>query len=225
MAEPNASQCGPCGPVGQVKGFLQSENGKTLTECTWRNNPIFLQLLGICSALAVTNRMETTLVMSIALTFCCAFSCVFVSLLRDHTPRRIRMIVQVLIIATFVILVDQYLKAFHWEISKQLGPYVGLIITNCIIMGRCEGFAAMNPPLKSFLDGLGNGLGYSFVLLTIAFFRELLGSGSVFGWVVLPEVWPRCQLMVLAPGAFIMMGVFIWVARAISPLPEEEDDK
>jgi len=223
MAGPCGPECETGGLVGKAKGFLQSENGKTLTECTWRNNPIFNQILGICSALAVTNMLETTIVMSIALTLCTALSCVFVSLLREYTPRRIRMIVQVLIIATFVILVDQYLKAFHWQISKKLGPYVGLIITNCIIMGRCEGFAAVNPPFKSFLDGLGNGLGYSFVLLTIAFFRELLGSGTLFGIPVLPEAWPRCQLMILAPGAFIMMGVFIWVARAINPLPEEED--
>ena len=169
-------QCGPC-----AGGICGGKGKQTFDEGVWTNNPISVQILGICSALAVTNRLENSLVMGIALIFVCVGSNLFVSLLRDVTPRRIRMIAEVAIIATFVILFDRFLKAFYYDMSKMLGPYVGLIITNCIIMGRAEAFALQNPPVVSMLDGLANGLGYAAVLGIIGFFRELVGTGVVPG--------------------------------------------
>ena len=217
MSESAPTACGPCaGGVCQGKGKL------TLQEGIWTNNPISIQILGICSALAVTNRLENSLVMGAALIFVCVGSNLFVSLLRRVTPRRIRMIAEVTIIATFVILFDQFLKAFYWDMSKMLGPYVGLIITNCIIMGRAEAFALQNPPLVSMVDGLANGLGYAIVLAIIGFFRELLGTGKVFGYEVLSGQWytPN-QLMILAPGAFVALGFLIALFNAIKgPDPE-----
>jgi Na+-transporting NADH:ubiquinone oxidoreductase subunit D len=198
---------GPCGGKGV----------QTLKEGLWSGNPVSIQILGICSALAVTNKLENSLVMGAALVFVAVGTNLFVSLLRNITPRRIRMVAEVAIIATFVIVFDQVLKAYYWEMSKQLGPYVGLIITNCIIMGRAEGFALQNRPLVSMVDGLGNGLGYAAVLAVIGFTRELLGTGSILGHVVLDPSWyaPN-QLMVLAPGAFIALGVLIAVFNFIS---------
>ncbi len=182
-----------------------------------------IQVLGICSALAVTNRLENSLVMGAALIFVCVGSNLFVSLLRNHTPHRIRMIAEVAIIATFVILFDQFLKAFYWDMSKQLGPYVGLIITNCIIMGRAEAFALQNPPLLSVVDGAANGLGYAAVLAIIGFFRELLGTGQVMGLDVLNSEWYTAnQLMILAPGAFFALGIVIAIFNAISGPQSEE---
>ena len=210
---PGAS-CGLCGNKGK----------QTLKDGVWGNNPIAIQILGICSALAVTNRLENSLVMGVALIFVCTMSNLLVSLLRNLTPRRIRMIAEVAIIATFVIVFDQFLKAFYWEMSKQLGPYVGLIITNCIVMGRAEAFALQNPPLLSIIDGLANGLGYAAVLAFIGFFRELVGSGQIFGHPVLLSDWytPN-QVMILAPGAFFALGFLIAVFNAIKgPEPEEE---
>ena len=187
----------------------------------WKENPIFCQILGICSALAVTNRLENAIVMSAALMFVLIGSNLLVSLLRSYIPRRTRMIVQVAIIATFVIVVDQALKAFYFSMSKSLGPYVGLIITNCIVMGRAEAFAMQNRPWASLLDAIGNGLGYAFVLCAIAVFREPLGSGTLLGFRVMPAGYINNQVMVLAPGAFLMLGVLIWVLRTISPVDEE----
>lgn len=152
------------------------------------NNPIALQILGVCSALAVTTQLSVTLVMCIALTSVTAFSNLFISMIRNYMPSSIRIIVQMTIIASLVIAVDQFLQAFAYEISKSLSVFVGLIITNCIVMGRAEAFAIKNPPILSFLDGIGNGLGYSFVLIVVAFFRELLGSGSLLGYEILPLV-------------------------------------
>jgi Na+-transporting NADH:ubiquinone oxidoreductase subunit D len=188
----------------------------TLKDGAWTSNPLAVQVLGICSALAVTNRLENSLVMGGALIFVCVCSNLFVSLLRNITPHRIRMITEVTIIATFVILFDQFLKAFYWDMSKQLGPYVGLIITNCIIMGRAEAFALQNPPVLSIVDGLANGLGYATVLAIIGFFRELFGSGEVLGYAVLNKAWytPN-QLMILAPGAFFMLGIIIAIFNAL----------
>jgi Na+-transporting NADH:ubiquinone oxidoreductase subunit D len=177
----------------------------------WRENPVFRQILGICSALAVTNLLVNTLIMGLSLIFVTAMSNLTVSLLRDVTPPRIRMMVQTLIIASYVIIVDIVLKAYLPEISEALGPYVGLIITNCIIMGRCEAFARNNTPWPSLLDGVASGCGYAFVLLTVAFFRELLGFGTVFGLRVMPGGWTNWTIMVMAPGAFFMLGAFIWV--------------
>lgn len=191
------------------------------------NNPIALQVLGICSALAVTTQMSTALVMSIAVTAVVVLSNVAVSLIRNFIPSSIRIIVQLTIIASLVIITDQVLKAFLFEISKQLSVFVGLIITNCIVMGRAEGFAMQNGPVASALDGVGNGLGYSLVLMLVAFFRELLGAGKIFGVSVLPLVseggWYQPNgLMVLAPSAFILIGVFIWIVRMMRPNQIEE---
>ncbi len=186
------------------------------------NNPIALQVLGVCSALAVTTKLETAFVMTLAVIFVTALSNLFVSLIRNHIPNSVRIIVQMAIIASLVILVDQVLKAFLYDISKQLSVFVGLIITNCIVMGRAEAFAMKSPPLPSFIDGIGNGLGYGFVLLTVAFFRELIGSGKLFGMEVLPLVsnggWYQPNgLFLLAPSAFFLIGFMIWVIRIIRP--------
>lgn len=206
------SNCSSCGSDGmcQGRGLL------TLKDGMWSNNPLAIQILGICSALAVTNRLENSLVMGAALIFVCIGSNLFVSLLRKVTPHRIRMIAEVAIIATFVIIFDQFLKAFYWDMSKQLGPYVGLIITNCIVMGRAEAFALRNPPVLSVVDGMANGIGYAVVLALIGFFRELLGTGAVMGYVLLDGAWyePN-QLMVLAPGAFFAMGIIVAVFNAL----------
>jgi Na+-transporting NADH:ubiquinone oxidoreductase subunit D len=176
------------------------------------DNPILVQVIGICSALAVTNRMMNSLIMGIALSFVTAFSSMTVSLLKSRTPRHIRMMVQVLIISAYVIIVDIFLKAYMPEMSKALGPYVGLIITNCIIMGRAEGFAQSNPPVLSFLDGLSSGFGYTLVLLFISFVREILGFGTVFGITVLPQNFTKWTLMVMPPSAFFILALIMWAA-------------
>ena len=186
------------------------------------NNPIALQVLGVCSALAVTTKLETAFVMTIAVMFVTALSNLFVSLIRNHMPNSVRIIVQMAIIASLVIVVDQVLKAYLYDISKQLSVFVSLIITNCIVMGRAEAFAMKSAPLPSFIDGIGNGLGYGFVLMTVAFFRELLGSGKLFGVEVLPLVsnggWYQPNgMMLLAPSAFFLIGFMIWAIRIIKP--------
>lgn len=191
-------------------------------------NPITVQVLGICSALAITTKLETAVTMCIAVTFVTAFSNLALSLIRNITPSSIRMIVEMTIIAALVIFVDQVLKAYAYGISKQLSVFVGLIITNCIIMGRAEAFAMKNGPWLSMLDGLGNGLGYSLILLIVAFIRELFGSGKLFGHEVLPLVtdggwYPGNGLLLLAPGAFFIIGFIIWIMRTIRrDLIEEE---
>jgi Na+-transporting NADH:ubiquinone oxidoreductase subunit D len=192
------------------------------------NNPIGLQVLGICSALAVTTGMSTALVMSLAVLFVLVGSNVSVSAIRRRIPSNVRIIVQLTIIASLVIIADQILMAYAYEISLQLSVFVGLIITNCIVMGRAEGFAMQNGPKLSFLDGVGNAMGYSLVLLLVAFFRELLGSGSLFGITLLTPTteggwYPPNGLMVLSPAAFLLIGVFIWVVRAWKPEQIEED--
>jgi|TARA_B100000795_G_C22686922_1_gene394036 Na+-transporting NADH:ubiquinone oxidoreductase subunit D len=183
------------------------------------NNPIGLQILGICSALAVTTKMSVALVMCIALTLVTAFSNLFISMIRNQIPSSIRIIVQMTIIASLVIVVDQVLGAVAYDISKQLSVFVGLIITNCIVMGRAEAFAMQNPPGLSFLDGIGNGLGYSVVLMLVATIREFLGSGSMFGYEILPLVtnggwYSPMGLMLLPPSAFFIIGLLIWALRA-----------
>jgi Na+-transporting NADH:ubiquinone oxidoreductase subunit D len=206
-------------------GFCGGKGKETLNEGLWKNNPISVQILGICSALAVTNRLENSIVMGLALIFVCAGSSLFVSLLRTVTPRRIRLIAEVAIIATFVIIFDQFLKAFHWEMSKTLGPYVGLIITNCIVMGRAEAFALQNKPIVSVVDGIANGMGYAIVLAIIGFVRELLGTGAISGHTILsPEWYTPNQLMVLAPGAFIALGLLVAAYNLIRG-PQEEEAK
>jgi Na+-transporting NADH:ubiquinone oxidoreductase subunit D len=191
------------------------------------NNPIALQVLGICSALAVTTQLWPAAVMALALTAVTASSNVSISVLRNHIPPSIRIIVQLTIIASLVILTDQLLKAFVFDVSKQLSVFVGLIITNCIVMGRAEAFAMKNGPALSALDGIGNGLGYSAVLIFVAFLRELLGAGKLFGHQILPTVsdggWYNPNgLMVLAPGAFFVIGLSIWAIRTIKPDQVEE---
>ena len=185
----------------------------------WNNNPIFRQILGICSTLAVTNLFINTFVMCTALVAVTAMSCLTVSALRNITPRNIRMVVQTLIIGFYVIIVDIALKAYWPEMSKSLGPYVGLIITNCIIMGRCEAFAGANKPIPSFIDGAVNGIGYAFVLLLISMFRELLGMGSIAG-IAMPffstDSWDKWIIMVMPPGAFFTLAGVIWFFRSIS---------
>ena len=190
-----------------------------LFEPIFSNNPIALQILGICSALAVTTSLSVTLVMCIALTSVTALSNFFISIVRNQIPSSIRMIVQMVIIASLVIVVDQVLKAYAYSISKQLSVFVCLIITNCIVMGRAEAFAMQNPPHMSFLDGVGNGLGYSFILICVAVIRELFGAGKLFGIEVLPLVsaggWYQPNgLLLLPPSAFFIIGLIIWALRS-----------
>ncbi|MCF7808476.1 MAG: NADH:ubiquinone reductase (Na(+)-transporting) subunit D [Candidatus Marinimicrobia bacterium] len=201
--------------------LFSKKNQVFLKDPLMDNNPISTQVLGICSALAVTVQLQTAVVMSLAVIFVLSISNVAISLLRNKVPSNIRIIVELAIIATLVILVDQVLKAYLYDISKQLSVFVGLIITNCIVLGRAEAFALQNKPWPSFLDGVGNALGYSIILLTVAFGRELLGSGTIFGFQVIPDAayaagYQNMGLMVLAPGAFILLGLIIWVQRALS---------
>ena len=181
----------------------------------WKENPVFVQILGICSTLAVTNSMTNTLIMSLGVSFATALSSLTLSAMKGAIPRKVRMIVQVLVISFYVILIDILLRAYLPEASKQLGPYVGLIITNCIIMGRAEAFAQANPPLASFWDGLTSGLGYTSVLLAIAFVRELLGFGSIFGIPVMPEGFTPWTIMVMAPSAFFLTAFVMWGAKTL----------
>ncbi len=201
---------------------------KTFFDPIFNNNPIALQILGICSALAVTTKLETAIVMSLAVIFVLAFSNLSISLMRNHIPNSIRLLVEMTIIASLVIIADQFIKTFAVEISKQLSIFVGLIITNCIILGRVEAFASKNPPGISFIDGIGNGLGYSVVLLVVGFFRELLGSGKLLGTTVLPLQaeggWyiPN-GLFLLSPSAFILIGMLIWSLRTWKPEQKEKE--
>ena len=199
--------------------LFSSKNIKLLTKPLNLNNPITVQVLGICSALAVTAKLKPAIVMSLSVMVVLAVSNVVISLLRNGIPQRIRIIVQLVVIATMVILVDQFLKAFVYDISKQLSVFVGLIITNCIIMGRLEAFAMGNKPWPAFLDGIGNAAGYGLILIIVAFFRELLGSGTIFDYHVFPQSfyemgYKNNGLMILPPMALITLGVIIWVQRA-----------
>ncbi len=186
---------------------------KISRENLWFNNPIFIQILGICSTLAVTNLLTNTLIMTLGVTFTAAFSNLTIAFMKEWIPRKVRMIVQVLIISFYVIIVDILLRAFLPEISKSLGPYVGLIITNCILMGRAEAFAQSNPPLPAFWDGLTSGIGYMWVLMVIAFVRELLGFGTLFGIPVTPSWFPQWTIMVMAPSAFFLVAILLWIAK------------
>ena len=202
---------------------------ETLTGPIFKNNPIALQILGICSALAVTTSLKVTLVMCVALTAVCAFSNLSISLIRNHIPGSIRIIVQMTIIASLVILVDELLKAVAYDISKQLSVFVGLIITNCIVMGRAEAFAMKNAPGPSFMDGIGNGLGYSVVLIFVAVCLELFGAGKLLGFEILPLVteggWYNPNgLLLLSPSAFFLIGLFIWALRSVNKDQVEAPD-
>lgn len=180
----------------------------------FKDNPVLRQILRICSSLAVTNLMMNSLIMGIALTLTTAISSFLISAIRKSIPKHIRMMVQTLIIATIVIIIDVLLRAYYPAMSKELGPYVGLIITNCIIMGRAEAFAQNNKPLPSFFDGIAMGLGYTIVLLAISFVRELLGFGSLFGIQVLGDWWTNWTLMVMPPAGFFMLGILIWITKS-----------
>jgi Na+-transporting NADH:ubiquinone oxidoreductase subunit D len=192
-------------PAGQAKRVFLDSIG--------RGNPVFAQILGICSTLAVTNVLKNTVVMCVGLVLTVAVSNTLVSLLRRAIPSRVRMMAEVMIIASVVIVFDIGVRAYLPDVSRQLGPYVGLIITNCIVMGRAEAFALQNPPLISFVDGIASGVGYSYVLLVIAFVRELLGSGAVWGHHLMPGWWVNWSIMVTAPGAFFVLAVFIWIVK------------
>jgi len=199
-----------------------------LLDPIFNNNPITLQILGICSALAVTSKLETSIVMSIAVMFVVSFSNFSVSLIRKHIPNSIRILVEMTIIASLVIIADQMIKAFAYDISKQLSVYVGLIITNCIIMGRAEAYALQNDPISSFIDGIGNALGYAFVLLFVGFFRELFGAGKLLGYTIFTlntdgGWYVPNGLFLLSPSAFILIGLLIWGIRVWKPEQVEED--
>jgi len=207
---------------------MASEAKKVLTAPIVDNNPIALQVLGICSALAVTSSMANAMVMTIAVVMVTAFSNLFISIIRNQIPSSVRIIVQMAIIASLVIVVDQVLKAFSYQLSKELSVYIGLIITNCIVMGRAEAFAMKEKPGVSFLDGIGNGLGYGFILITVAFFRELLGFGTLFGYEILPLVqnggWYQGNgLLVLPFSSFFIIGLVIWAIRQAKPDQVEKD--
>ena len=206
---------------------MKLKQKQALLDPLFNDNPIAAQVLGICSALAVTTKLETSMVMSIAVIAVLSLSNLTVSLIRNLIPSSIRIIVQLTVIASLVIVTDQVLQAFVYDISKQLSVFVGLIITNCIIMGRAEAFAMQNPPFESLLDGLGNGFGYSLILIVVGFLRELIGAGKFFGYQVLPLVsdggWYQPNgLMVLAPGAFFLIGIFIWALRTWKPELQED---
>ena len=208
---------------------MASDARKALFEPLITNNPIALQILGICSALAVTTQLSVALIMCVALTSVTAFSNLFISVIRNHIPSSIRIIVQMTIIASLVIIVDQILKAYAFETSKKLAVFVGLIITNCIVMGRAEAYAMKNTPWNSFLDGIGNGLGYSLILIIVATIRELFGSGSLLGYQILVPVseggwYTPNGLLLLSPSAFIIIGLIIWAIRAARPEQVEEPD-
>jgi Na+-transporting NADH:ubiquinone oxidoreductase subunit D len=208
---------------------MNSASARLVIEPILDNNPITLQILGICSALAVTTKLAPAITMSIALTAVLVGASVLISLIRHHMPGSIRIIIQMTIIASLVIVVDQLLQAFAYELSRQLSVFVGLIITNCIVLGRAEAFASKNPPWPSFLDALGHGLGYSLILITVAAIRELLGSGTLLGHEVLPLIenggWYQPNgLMLLAPGAFFIIGLMIWLIRGLRPRQVERPE-
>lgn len=205
----------------------KTSNRENLLNPLLENNPIALQILGICSALAITTNLNATLTMCLAVTFVLTLSNLFISAIRQYIPNNVRIIVQMTIITSLVIVVDQFLRAYAYELSRELSVFVGLIITNCIILGRAEAFAMQNPPLASAIDGIGNALGYSLVLLFVGFWRELLGSGSLFGMRVLTPVseggWYLPNgLMLLPPSAFLLIGVFIWALRSFKPKQKEQ---
>ncbi len=208
------------------EALLSSKNKKILKDGFWDTNPITFQVLGICSALAVTTQLKAAIVMSLGLTFVTAGSNVVISLIRNFIPPQIRIIVQLTVVSALVISIDQLLRAYMFDVSKQLSVFVGLIITNCIVMGRLEAFAMGNPPWKSFLDGLANGAGYSAVLIIIGIIREILGSGTLLGFHVVPASfyahgYVNNGMMVLAPGAFFLLGIIVWLQRSISGYKED----
>ena len=202
------------------KSFRQAKWFKVLITGVWKDHPTFCMVLGICSMLAITNRMDNAIAMGAGVTFCTAFSSLFVSIFRDTIPSRVRMLAYMVIISTFVICIDRFLKAYFPPISEAMGPYVGLIITNCILMGRAEAFAIKNGPWLSFLDGVGCGAGYSFMLILMAFIREIMGFGTFFGHRIMPSNWTNWVILTIAPGAFFLLGIYMWIFRTIAKKTE-----
>ncbi|HMA84347.1 MAG TPA: NADH:ubiquinone reductase (Na(+)-transporting) subunit D [Desulfosalsimonadaceae bacterium] len=201
--------------------LTKTKSFKAFAGPAWTENPINMQMLGICSALAVTVQLKTAFVMALAMTFVVSFSNLIVSVMRNIIPSNIRIIVELAVIASLVILTDEFLRAYMYDVSKLLSVFVGLIITNCIILGRAEGFALSNPPHLAFIDGLGNGVGYGSVLVSVAFFRELFGSGNIFGYSVVPETFYNAGyedmgIMLLAPAAFIIIGLMAWLQKYLT---------
>lgn len=206
-------------------GLLDKKSKKIIKDGVWHSNPVTLQILGICSALAVTTQLKPALFMSFGVIFVTALSNVVISLIRNFIPSKIRIIVQLTVVSALVISLDQVLRAYFFDISKQLSVFVGLIITNCIVMGRLEAFAMSNPPWKSFLDGVANGVGYSIILILIAVVREIFGSGTLLGFHVIPQAayahgYVNNGMMVLAPGAFFLLGIIVWIHRSITGYSE-----
>lgn len=202
------------------RSFKYTKSYKALTAGLWQDHPTFCMVLGICSMLAITNRLDNAIAMGIGVTFCTVFSSLFVSLFRNVIPPRVRMLAYMVIIATFVICVDRFLRAYFPPISEAMGPYVGLIITNCILMGRAEAYAIKNGPWLSTLDGLGCGAGYSFMLILMAVVREILGFGTLLGYRVMPLGWTNWVVMTIAPGAFFLLGVYLWIFRTLAKKTE-----
>ncbi len=201
-----------------LKKLKSTEGYKTIANGIWRDHPIFSMVLGICSALAVSNRVDNAIAMSAGVTFVLVATAIIISLLRRMIPIRVRIITFMIVIATFVIIVDKFLKAFFPTISTAIGPYVGLIITNCIIMGRAEAFYIQNNLRLSVLDALSNGFGYAYTLISIAVLRELLGFGTLMGIRIMPEGWTNWVVMSMAPGAFFLLGIFIWLTRTLAKI-------
>jgi Na+-transporting NADH:ubiquinone oxidoreductase subunit D len=214
-------------PVAAKKSPLFGpEELKVIKDPLWDNNPIAFQILGICSSLAVTTRLDKALVMGIGVTLVTALSNVMISVIRNFIPNKIRIIVQLVVVSGVVIVFDQFLRAYMFDLSKQLSVFVGLIITNCIVMGRLEAYAMTNPPWRSFLDGIGNGLGYMWILAVVGTIREIFGSGTLLGFKVVPQAlydggYVNNGMMVLAPGAFLLLGIIVWVQRSISGYVEK----
>lgn len=199
-----------------VEGNKESKTWTTIKDGIWRDHPIFSMLLGICSALAVSNRVENAIAMSAGVAFVLVATAILISMLRGLIPQRIRMITYMLTIASFVIIVDKVLKAFYPAISESIGPYVGLIITNCIIMGRCEAFYIQNTIVQSLVDAIANSVGYTYTLVSIAIVREFLGFGTILRFEIMPHNATRWVVMAMAPGAFFVLAIFIWITRTLA---------
>lgn len=204
-----------------LKKFFGINGSKTIMNGLWGNHPTFAMVLGICSALAITNKVSNAIAMGAGVTFCLVATGIVISLLRNLIPARARMITYMLVIATYVIIVDRFLKAYFPDISEAIGPYVGLIITNCILMGRAEAFYIQNKVGLSILDGLAMGIGYSYALISISIIREILGFGTLLGIRVMPAGWVNWLVLSLAPGAFFLLGVFLWITRTLAKLETE----